>query len=246
MSQEIPFSTELQDRLKNFKTEPISETIYPAVVVASFDILGFGALLRTTDGTKKAIKVLKNFYQNASVTIGLSETKPTVQELGWRIERYSDSIFMYGNPNESLSTQLQNISLLAAKTIAVGFKASLPYPVRCGIGVGDLAEISITTFKGNITYFTGSSILKAYELEKCQKWAGGSVHRELNDHIDKYAYVKKCRVPFKQESHGDYAVDWVTPLLDSEPKLENPLSSIKAAFEGTHITSDVTEKKQNT
>lgn len=227
------------------------------VVVASFDILGFKELIRSENGTDLAGHILGHFIQNAySGGIGYKDTngkedgidfKADKLELYWKIDRFSDSLFIYGNPEESINNQLQNISIMSAKTIAVGYVTGRPYPIRCGIGFGDLVEVTIKTLAGEFTYYTGTAILSAYETECEQKWSGGAVAEVLNGHLDHAAYVRQYAVPTKGPKELTQSINWVDIALDALGSREEVISKINQAFGAqSKMASDVQEKYDNT
>lgn len=229
------------------------ENYHENIVVASFDILGFKK--RIMADSKGAAKILANFIKNAhygksvyheEVNLHDPESeKLKLSDLYVKMEQYSDSMFIYGDPQKSIEEQFKWMTLMAAKTIALGFVCSTPYAVRCGIAVGDLHEISLNEYGKKISVFTGTSVLKAYDTEQEQKWAGGSIHEDLVAYDTEGLFTKTFNeIPWKNEKRSRIAVDWCKILLTQNEDKAHWKSIINQVFNENE--EEVQEKKNNT
>lgn len=133
---------------------------------------------------------------------------------------------------------------MAAKTIALGFAYKFPYAVRCGIAIGDLHEIPLNKYGKDISVFTGTSVVKAYEIEQDQDWAGGAIHED----IAAYAtgeYIKIFNeIPWKHDTRTNKAVNWCKVLLDNNVDKAHLKSKINQVFNENE--EEVQKKKNNT
>jgi hypothetical protein len=215
------------------------EEYFENVVVASFDILGFKEKIRKD--SRIASKVLGNFVRNAqygrtAYSAEVDFSKPGFEskkmfDLYSSIERFSDSLFVYGNPNEAIEDQLDKICGMAAKTVAIGLMCDRPYLVRCGIGTGDLVSKTISTFNEETTFFTGNSILNAYQIECEQNWAGGALHEDLVKFARGSNICKYKSIPWKFSKRSSIAIDWAGMILKDNSSTAHWVETIIKAYD---------------
>ncbi|MER0216796.1 MAG: hypothetical protein DU481_11565 [Nitrosomonas sp.] len=226
---------------------------YEKIVVASFDILGFKK--RIMVDSKDAATILANLIKNAyfgnsfySKEVNLNDPeseKYKISDFYGKMERYSDSMFLYGDPQKSIEDQFTLMTAMAAKTIALGFNCKSPYAVRCGIAVGDLHEISLNEYGKTISVFTGTSVLKAYEIEQEQNWAGGAIHEDLVTYATGGLVIKTFNeIPWKYEKRTKIAVDWRKVLLAHNADKAHWKSIINQVFNENE--EEVQKKKNHT
>jgi hypothetical protein len=136
------------------------------------------------------------------------------------------------------------MTAMAAKTIAVGFACNIPYAVRCGIAVGDLHEISLNEYGNKISAFTGTSVLKAYEIEQEQNWAGGAIHEDLVGYATGESIKTFNKIPWKSKQRTKIAVDWCKFLLAQNDDKAHWKSIFHQVFNENE--NKVQEKKNHT
>jgi hypothetical protein len=86
-----------------------------------------------------------------------------------------------------------------------------------------------------INYFSrvmriGTSLVNAYNVEKCQEWMGAAISPELEQYIGEKTYLRKWKVPTKDGILLNYAVDW-TELLDNRIPLDGKNEKIDIRHE---------------
>jgi hypothetical protein len=144
--------------------------------IGLFDILGFRELHKRMSGVDLA-HVIQRVPRMAHL-IG------SQQELGGRLGyfAYADTILLY--PREVRDPALSLMQMLHYGAFLMATSMSAQLPLRGAITKGDfLMSPTYRDAEGNFTgqQVWGKALMRAYELERCQDWAGAIVDLDAID-----------------------------------------------------------------
>jgi len=205
--------------MTNNEKIPIKEEI----VVASLDVLGMGKILDSKEGSKKALHILNHIFQNTvdNFAYKISDDKP-IPTFGYAV-KFGDSIYLIGDPNQSIEEQTSHLILRVSGLIMMGvYRCDTRFLLRAGIARGDLIDVVLgVTGKPpnhvkNVTerVIIGNSMSHANYLEECQLWIGGAVSGDL-DCKSCMNYLVKYDIPLDPEKKipksfkPKYAINWL-------------------------------------
>lgn len=194
------------------------------IVVASIDILGISKMLEYENGSKKVIKKLYNAWMNSGNIIFKKPDMGSEQiSMFWGSTKFGDSIYFFGNPDDTIEKQTEFLIFRTGILIAIGI-STLGILFRCGIAEGDLElnKIKIPTFGGTEynEILIGTSMSRAHKLEINQKWIGGAISgnidcKKIGKYLIKYKDIPINKKKFKKEFLPDYAINWYEFLKDT-------------------------------
>lgn len=171
------------------------------IAVASVDVLGISRILGQNNGTQTAAHILNNIWINSGNAMYSSPSQSSSsQQIYWKSIKFGDSIYFFGNPNDPIDIQLQNLIVRTGTLIGLGIY-NFNYFLRSGIAIGDLEiiQVNIPMHQGNLIdyIYIGSSMDRAHRLEGCQNWIGGAVIGNI-DCSSFMTYLTAYNIPIKR------------------------------------------------
>jgi hypothetical protein len=199
------------------ETEPgpsTNERYIPTIAVASLDLLAVGSLVAKSDRCESAMKALSAFVKNAATK--RMYTDP--QMAGTYIQTHAqevycgDSVYLFGDQQEQLASQVLHLSLRVASLIATGLWIPNKFLVRAGISVGDL-RIKVVVGEGiRHEIRIGASMIRSHRLQENQEWVGGALDAVAPVDEETRRWTAPFPVPLKSSYRAPgvpIALNWI-------------------------------------
>lgn len=192
------------------------------IVVASIDILGMARRVESDDDATTAAGDLDIFLKNAAVPYHYDKPSfdsPTGR-LYSRALHFGDSIYLFAEPEKSISQQATSLLVKSAMLIVMGVKSWIEerenyFLLRVGIAVGNVRWRRFRWFGELIEFPIGTALTRAHRIQEAQEWIGGAIDRQLQSSDDRYRL--ECAVPLKTARRSEMdAVNWVQGVADNQ------------------------------
>lgn len=231
-----------------------ADEYHDRIVVASMDILGMANRVESDEDATTAAADLDIFLKNAQAPYHYRYDKPSVDSpvgrLYSRALHFGDSIYLFGDPEKSLSEQATLLLGKSAVLIALGVKSWIEkrdkyFLLRVGIAVGNIRWRSFRWFDDVIEFPIGTALTRAHRIQEAQEWIGGAIDRQLHSSYDHYRL--EFAVPLKTAGESEVdAVNWVQAVADNQ-WLDFFLDAYPTRVESIQAeTADVLRKHANT